>query len=193
LRKRRQCGGDICFASDWQREGLDPEGRGGGLGRAQKQPSVGRSLRVIDDTDADHPRVYLLEQLHPLAANRGLETDEPRDVAAAGTRRPGAAPWCRALTGSSRPRRRPFGSAGESANRPRVRAKAQDASWPRPAKARATGRNRTLTPFARRSAGSADAPETPGCLGSGLASKPRPGRLAGRGGRFLRAPVASVV
>jgi hypothetical protein len=36
-----------------------------------------------------------------------------------------------------------------------------------------------LTPFARRSAAIADAPETPGCLGSGLASKPSLGRLAG--------------
>ena len=41
----------------------------------------------------------------------------------------------------------------------------------------ATAGNRMLTRFARRSAAIADAPEAPGCLGSGLASKPRPGRL----------------
>ena len=51
----------------------------------------------------------------------------------------------------------------------------QSASWE--SWAGATAGNRMLTRFARRSAAIADAPEAPGCLGSGLASKPRPGRL----------------
>jgi len=76
---------------------------------------------------------------------------------------------------------------------PGAREKAEDASWPATGQSQGYRGKSTLTPFDRRSAAIADAPETPGCLGSGLASKPRPGRLAGRGGRFLRAPVDSVV
>ena len=102
--------------------------------------------------------------------------------------------------GSPTPTRHPFKGRGfdddpveKPVEAPGAREKAQGAPWPASGQTRATAGNRMLTPFARRSAGIADAPETPGCLGSGLASKPRPGRLAGRGGRFLRAPVASVV
>jgi hypothetical protein len=62
---------------------------------------------------------------------------------------------------------------------PGAREKAQDASWSATGETRGAAGNRMLTPFARRSAAIADAPETPGCLGSGLASKPSLGRLAG--------------
>ena len=66
---------------------------------------------------------------------------------------------------------------GEASRGPGAREKAQDASWPATGQTRATAGNRMLTPFDRRSAAIADAPETPGCLGSGLASKHRAARL----------------
>jgi len=76
---------------------------------------------------------------------------------------------CRRVPGPTPTRRRMAltmalwrSQSGPQARERRLRAR----PGPRAAKARATAGNRMLTPFARRSAAIADAPKTPGCLGS---------------------------